>query len=326
MTETGARSATANVVKAPGEGGVDHQPPSNHQHHRIRSEPMDALIGRTFDVLDHGFVRVVDYMGDDSSIVQAARLSYGTGTKTVSEDRDLIRYLMRQRHTTPFEMCEIKLHVSMPMDVWRQWIRHRTASVNEYSTRYSEAIDHAAKTEPTAWRKQSTTNKQGSGSGIPEDVGAFLTDREDAFQKFAREIYQERLSHDVAREQARKDLPLSTYTEAYWKVDLHNLLHFLNLRLDPHAQLEIRRFAEVIATICQAWVPTVWQAFRDYRLDAMQLSGLELRALESVILNLTKHLSDPRVFPADNGLCAGMSKREITEFVAKLDRLGFRNR
>jgi thymidylate synthase (FAD) len=237
---------------------------------------LDAILGEAFRVLDDGFVRVVDYMGDDAAIVQAARVSYGKGTKRVHEDRALIRYLMRHVHTTPFEMCEIKLHVRVPMDVWRQWIRHRTASVNEYSTRYSEAIDAAQRTPADAWRLQATGNRQGSGGALPTDAGARLSAEEAQLQRQAREIYEARLAAGVAREQARKDLPLSTYTEAYWKIDLHNLLHFLDLRMDAHAQEEIRAYATVIGErIVAAWVPVAWEAFLDYRRHATRLSRLE---------------------------------------------------
>ena len=213
---------------------------------RVAVPALDAILGKDFRVLDSGFVRVVDYMGSDDAIVQAARVSYGRGTKRVREDRGLIRFLMRHRHTTPFEMCEIKLHVRAPMDCWRQWIRHRTANVNEYSTRYSIAIEAAQLTPPDAWRTQATQNRQGSGAAIDTSVGADLSAREQELHRLAREVYEERLSKGVAREQARKDLPLSTYTEAYWKIDLHNLLHFLELRMDTRAQEEIRAYAVVI--------------------------------------------------------------------------------
>ena len=176
---------------------------------------IDAIIGHPFTVLDDGFVRVIDYMGGDVAILQAARVSYGLGTKKVSEDRALLRYLMRHAHTTPFEMCELKLHVRVPMDCWRQWIRHRTASVNEYSTRYSLAIDAASKTPPDAWRTQAASNRQGSGIALDPDIGSRLSTREADFHASARAVYDDRLAAGVAREQARKDLPLSTYTEAY---------------------------------------------------------------------------------------------------------------
>jgi thymidylate synthase (FAD) len=252
---------------------------------RPRVDALEAVLGRPFPVLDDGFVRVVDYMGDDAAIVQAARVSYGKGTMRVQQDRGLIRYLMRHAHTTPFEMCELKLHVRVPMDTWRQWIRHRTASVNEYSTRYSEAIDAAQRTAPDAWRLQTTANRQGSSGTLAESEGLALTSQEEELQRRAREVYEARIAAGVAREQARKDLPLATYTEAYWKIDLHNLLHFLALRMERHAQQEIRAYAALIGEeIVARWVPVAWQAFLDYRLNATALSRLEsdiLRALAS---------------------------------------------
>ncbi len=231
-----------------------------------------------FPVLNDGFVRVVDILGDDSAIVQAARVSYGKGTKKRSEDEELIRYLMRHWHTSPFEMCEIKLHVRVPMDTWRQWIRHRTANVNEYSTRYSVAIDAVQTTEPDEWRLQDTTiNRQGSRGSLDEENGAKLTEREREIQEMCRKAYDERLELGVAREQARKDLPLSTYTEAYWKMDLHNLLHFLKLRMASHAQQEIREYANTIGyKILSKWVPVTWQSFLDYRMNGLSFSNMEL--------------------------------------------------
>jgi thymidylate synthase (FAD) len=250
---------------------------------RVTVKALDGLLGVPFRVLDDGFIRVVDYMGSDESIVQAARISYGAGTKQISEDRGLIRYLMRHRHTTPFEMCEIKLHVRVPMDCWRQWIRHRTANVNEYSTRYSEAIDAAQKTSPDQWREQSSFNKQGSGEFINIDSGATLSKEEEELQAYARRVYEARLAAGVAREQARKDLPLSTYTEAYWKIDLHNLLHFLSLRMDERAQGVIRGYANVIGyDIVSKWCPLAWQAFLDYYLRGQAFSRLEIDILREI--------------------------------------------
>lgn len=270
---------------------------------RISVPALDAILGKPFKVLDQGFIRVVDYMGSDAAIIQAARVSYGEGTKKLSEDAGLINYLMRHRHTTPFEMAEVKLHVRVPMDCWRQWIRHRTANVNEYSTRYSVAIDEKQKTSPDAWRLQSTGNKQGSSGklevwpdGLPDEKsppmylrdslrerllagtpGEYLSRREESLHEFAKEIYEERVDRfGIAREQARKDLPLSTYTEAYWKCDLHNLLHFLGLRMDSHAQLEIRECATLIGEeIVSKWCPLVWSAFQRYGLNSMRLSEIE---------------------------------------------------
>ncbi|MBC7543071.1 MAG: FAD-dependent thymidylate synthase [Candidatus Sericytochromatia bacterium] len=250
---------------------------------RLSAPALDEILGVTLPVLDDGFIRVVDYMGTDAAIVQAARVSYGAGTKLVSEDRGLIRYLMRHRHTTPFEMCELKLHVRVPMDCWRQWIRHRAASVNEYSTRYSIAIDGAQTTKTDEWRTQAADNKQGSGDFLDPTIGHTLSEQEQSFQSHARQLYDQRLEAGVAREQARKDLPLSTYTEAYWKVDLHNLLHFLALRMDAHAQSEIRAFATVIGDeIVRRWCPLAWEAFQDYRLQGQTLSAIETAVIAAI--------------------------------------------
>ena len=295
---------------------------------RISVPDLDAILGHPFRVLDDGFVRVVDYMGSDAAVVQAARVSYGAGTKQVSQDRGLIRYLMRHRHSTPFEMCELKLHVRVPMDIWRQWIRHRTASVNEYSTRYSLAIDAAHATAADAWRIQAAANRQGSGADTLDPArGAALCAAEQALQRQAREVYEERLALGVAREQARKDLPLSTYTEAYWKIDLHNLLHFLALRMDTHAQQEIQDYAATIGReIVRRWVPLTWEAFEDYGLGAVTLSRDAQTLLASIVRG------DPeraRAFALERGLAArdpetGRWKpgREASELEATLAALG----
>lgn len=238
---------------------------------------LDKILGIPFNVLDDGFVRVIDYMGSDASIVQAARVSYGKGTKKLREDEGLIRYLLRHHHTTPFEMCEIKFHVRVPMDCWRQWIRHRTANINEYSTRYSLAIDATQKTKPEEWRLQAVGNRQGSEGFLEINRGQSFSAQEAELQDFTRKVYNERIEAGIAREQARKDLPLSTYTEAYWKVDLHNLLHFLALRMEKNAQAEIRRYATTIGNeIISRWCPIVWQAFKDYQLGALELSKQEI--------------------------------------------------
>ncbi len=288
---------------------------------------LDAVLGQAFPVLDAGFVRLVDYMGDDAAVVQAARVSYGKGTKRLHEDRALIRYLLRHAHTTPFEMCEIKLHVRVPMDTWRQWIRHRTASVNEYSTRYSEAIDAAARTAPDAWRLQSTSNRQGSTGVLPAEAGARLSEDEGEFLARARAVYEGRLAAGVAREQARKDLPLSTYTEAYWKADLHNLLHFIDLRMDAHAQEEIRAYATVIGEeIVARWVPVTWEAFLDYRKRALMLSSLEIELVAALAAgNHTRAVAVAGEHglltrKADGRLAANVERAEIDE---KLRRLGW---
>lgn len=244
---------------------------------------MDSILGEPFKVLDDGFVRVVDYMGSDASIVQAARVSYGKGTRQVRQDRGLIRYLLRHHHTTPLEMCEIKLHVRVPMDAWRQWIRHRTANVNEYSTRYSLAIDAAQRTLPGEWRMQAVSNRQGSEGAVDARLGEHFTEQETELHNLARRIYNERIDAGVAREQARKDLPLATYTEAYWKVDLHNLLHFLFLRMDTHAQYEIRAYAEIIGNeIVRRWCPIAWEAFLDYRVNALELTRIDCEIIAAI--------------------------------------------
>lgn len=249
-----------------------------------RQQLLNDLRWKKFQVLDDGFVCLVDVMGDDSSVVQAARVSYGEGTKKLSDDRTLIRYLLRHRHTTPFEMVELKFLVRVPMDCWRQWIRHRTASVNEYSTRYSIAIDSSQTTPPDEWRTQSQQNRQGSAELMPVEIGQKLSAAERDLQDHCRRAYQERLDLGVAREQARKDLPLSTYTEAYWKIDLHNLLHFLALRMDEHAQLEIREYSSAMGRkIVQPLFPLVWEAFEDYRLQASGLSRLEQGCIQRLM-------------------------------------------
>lgn len=265
-------------------------------------------------------------MGDEFAVIQAARVSYGVGTKRVHEDRGLIRYLMRHGHTTPFEMCEIKLHVRVPMDTWRQWIRHRTASVNEYSTRYSVAIDAAQRTDPGQWRTQSMASRQGSGGFLPKSKGRFLSASERRLQEQARKLYEQRLSVGVAREQARKDLLLSTYTEAYWKSDLHNLLHFLRLRMDGQAQHEIRAYARTIGEkIVALWVPTVWEAFLDYRVQSIQLSRIEKEILNAINSNAVDHA---RALAVKYGMLTrspdGKLKpnRERSEFELKVGELG----
>lgn len=289
---------------------------------------LDALVGKQLKVLDDGFVRLVDYMGDEGAVVQAARVSYGVGTKRVHEDRGLLRYLMRHGHTTPFEMCEIKLHVRAPMDTWRQWIRHRTASVNEYSTRYSVAIDAAQRTAADQWRAQSTASRQGSGAFLSVSVGKGLSAAERGIQKEARKIYEARLESGVAREQARKDLPLSTYTEAYWKIDLHNLLHFLLLRMDNHAQEEIRSYAMTIGEkIVAHWVPAIWESFLDYRMRAVVLSRIEVQVLSAMN---TKAVKRALRLASDRGMLRRgpdgnlTPNRERSEMESKMRALGLK--
>jgi thymidylate synthase (FAD) len=286
---------------------------------------LEQLRWKKFPVLNDGFVCLVDCMGDDGSVVQAARVSYGAGTRHTSDDRTLIRYLMRHRHSTPFEMAEIKLLVRSPMDCWRQWIRHRTANVNEYSTRYSVAIDSMQTTEPDAWRTQAANNRQGSAGLLPEDVGAKLTASEREFQASAERLYKQRLELGVAREQARKDLPLSTYTEAYWKCDLHNLLHFLALRMDEHAQLEIRQFATTIGEkIVQPLFPMVWEAFQDYRMQAMMLTRLEIGVIGRLAANghVPPYSNEDFLAAQDEAWKPLQRSRERDECREKLVRIG----
>jgi thymidylate synthase (FAD) len=304
----------------------DDSIPSTERLTRPSVPALDAILGEPLRVLDQGFVRVIDYLGDDSAVVQAARVSYGAGTKKVNEDRGLIRYLMRHDHTTPFEMCEIKLHVRVPMDTWRQWIRHRTANVNEYSTRYSLAIDAASVTDPGEWRLQSGSNRQGSEGFLPADVGARLSSAEAELHALTTSTYKARIDQGVAREQARKDLPLSTYTEAYWKVDLHNLLRFLWLRMDAHAQAEIRAYATLIGeSIVARWVPNVWEAFNDYTRNSVRLSSLETEVLRTLLAEGNERAIARAMelgvlsFDADG---APKRNREREELEAKLRRLG----
>ncbi len=266
------------------------------------AEQVEQLRWKKFPVLDDGFVCLVDVMGDDQAVVQAARVSYGEGTRKVSDDRGLIRYLLRHRHTTPFEMVELKFLVRVPMDTWRQWIRHRTANVNEYSTRYSLAIDAAQRTPANEWRTQAASNRQGSGGWLPADAGADLSAQEADLLDRSREIYERRIELGIAREQARKDLPLSTYTEAYWKIDLHNLLHFLSLRMDSHAQWEIRQYARAMGDqIVAPLFPLVWEAFVDYRQEGMFLTRLD----RELIVRLMERIAS-----------AGRVRAELEDFLA----------
>lgn len=283
--------------------------------------------GNLIECLDDGFVRLVDHMGDDSAIVQAARVSYGAGTRSINDDNGLIRYLMRHRHTSPFEMVEFKFHVRVPMDCWRQWIRHRTASVNETSTRYSEAIDSRSITSCDSWRLQSSDRKQGSSGFAPahlqspsdpaayyELTGEYLTKREADLHELTQNVYLERLEAGIAREQARKDLPLSTYTEAYWKIDGHNLLHFLGLRMEAHAQLEIRTYANAIAKLIKPIIPLTWDAFENYCLNSITLSYQEQQEIQKYI--------QWRCTSPELNISSLMGKSEQKEFDEKLKRLG----
>ncbi|MCB2231580.1 FAD-dependent thymidylate synthase [bacterium] len=273
----------------------------------------DALLDKQFDVLDHGFVRLIDYMGSDESIVQAARVSYGKGTKKVSEDRGLIRYLMRHKHTTPFEMVELKFHVKLPIFVARQWIRHRTANVNEYSGRYSVMKEEFYLPPADALQYQSTVNKQGGEDGavIPDALADSFREHAESTQKALYEKYSHFVDEGLARELARINLPLSLYTEWYWKIDLHNLFHFLRLRLDPHAQKEIRAYAEVMADITRTVCPMAYEAFEDYSLNAQYFSGPELAIIRPLLESFSGSVEEL--------VERGLSKREAREFLSKLE-------
>ena len=288
------------------------------------SSIVESLRWHQFPVLDQGFVCLVDVMGEDSDVVQAARTSYGKGTKSVSDDRTLLRYLMRHQHTTPFEMAEVKLLVRVPMDCWRQWVRHRTASINEYSTRYSVAIDATYSTAPNEWRTQSETNRQGSGGFLDADAGKALTEEEQELHQLARKVYDRRIEQKVAREQARKDLPLSTYTEAYWKTNLHNLFRFLGLRMEASAQYEIREYATTIGEkIVQPLFPLCWEAFVDYQLNSLRLSRLEQEIIQRLSQGGTIPATREQFLAIQDSSWQGLERcRERDECYEKLCRLG----
>ncbi|MBM4151452.1 MAG: FAD-dependent thymidylate synthase [Ignavibacteria bacterium] len=281
----------------------------------IDASEKSALLDKRIDCLDKGFVRLIDVMGDDASIVQAARVSYGSGTKKVHEDRGLIRYLLRHAHTTPFEMVEFKFHVKLPIFVARQWIRHRTANVNEYSGRYSEMKDEFYTPSIQDIRPQSVSNKQGrSDETLPDGMAEQAADAFKKGQDDAYAQYQEFLEQGIAREIARINLPVSNYTEWYWKIDLHNLFHFLRLRVDAHAQYEIRVFAEAIAELVKPFVPHAWEAFEDYILNAHRMTAPEMKVMKYLLQSLT--------MPSDEQLAElGLKGREAVEFKDKMQGL-----
>ena len=277
---------------------------------RAVSGEIEKILYKPIPVLDHGFIRVIDYMGNDSSIVQAARVSYGVGTKRVQEDRGLINYLMRHGHTTPFEMCEIKLHVKLPIFVMRHWVRHRTANINEYSARYSVLSNEFYIPELEQIARQSETNKQGK-SDVAMDTakGQEVIDTLADFSKSAYEKYSHMLDDlGLTRELARTILPVSVYTEMYWKIDLHNLLHFLKLRADSHAQYEIRCYANKILDIVKAWVPFTYDAFVNYRQNAVSVS--------KKCIELNKRILKGEKITQEN---SGLSKGEWQEFLTAFD-------
>ncbi|MGL5720518.1 MAG: FAD-dependent thymidylate synthase [Alphaproteobacteria bacterium] len=262
---------------------------------RLTVPALEDILEKPFPVLDHGFIRVVDYMGGDASIVQAARVSYGKGTKKIHEYRGLIRYLLRHRHTTPFEMCEIKFHIKLPIFIARQWIRHRTANVNEYSARYSIMDKEFYIPQPEHIAAQATHNRQGRGEILTPEQSAEVArllrrDAEQAYDTYALLLNQTEAGEVIdperdclARELARMNLTLNYYTQWYWKVDLHNLMHFLALRADPHAQYEIQAYAKVMLDILAAWVPFAYEAFLDYRVNAASFSAGALKVIQRLI-------------------------------------------
>jgi len=321
VLEGGRKFPTDDIISAEQRSEIDALRESTHQTRRATVPALEEILYEPIPVLDHGFVRVIDYMGDDAAIVQAARVSYGKGTKKISGDRGLIRYLMRHRHTTPFEMCEIKFHVKLPVFVARQWIRHRTANVNEYSARYSILDREFYIPQPEQLAAQSASNRQGRGDVLQgaeaERVLQLL--RDDAAQCYAH--YEEMLNEGadgkprdperqgLARELARMNLPLNIYTQWYWKIDLHNLLHFLSLRADPHAQYEIRVYAEAMMEVARRWLPIACEAFEDYAVGGARLSraGIDI---------VRRMLDGEDVTQEDSGL----SKREWDELMALLGR------
>jgi thymidylate synthase (FAD) len=278
---------------------------------RLTVPAAEEILGREFKVLDKGFVRLVDYMGGDDAIVQAARVSYGKGTKKVSEDRGLIRYLMRNRHTTPFEMVELKFHAKMPIFVARQWIRHRTANVNEYSGRYSVMEDEFYVPEVENVAAQSKSNKQGRDEILGSEITQKFVDTLSRDQSNLYARYQETLDDGVAKELSRIGLPLNLYTQWYWKIDLHNLFHFLGLRMDEHAQYEIREYADVMAEMARAVAPNAYESFEDYALNSIRLSGLEVDALKRIMAG--EDIEEVKT--------SIKNRRERGEFEAKLPKI-----
>ncbi|NBP59802.1 MAG: FAD-dependent thymidylate synthase [Proteobacteria bacterium] len=300
---------------------IQEQQSQSNSTKRVTSPELEKVLYEAIPVLDHGFIRVIDYMGDDSSIVQSARVSYGKGTKKVSTDEGLIKYLMRHRHSTPFEMCEIKYHVKLPIFIARQWIRHRTANVNEYSARYSILDKEFYLPAKEQLAAQSQSNRQGRGDVLQgkqaEDVLNILKDDAtrtyDNYEKLLNERFDgtkiDENKVGLARELARMNLTLNTYTQWYWKTDLLNLLNFLFLRADNHAQYEIRVYADKMLDTVKKWVPITYQAFMDYRVGAAEISSKGLKVIKSMI-------SGKNVGQEESGL----SKREWNELMEKLDK------
>ena len=302
---------------------IDAAQAARAETRRATVPALEELLYEPLNVLDHGFVRVIDYMGDDAAVVQAARVSYGKGTKRVSDDAGLINYLMRHRHTTPFEMCEIKYHVKLPIFVARQWIRHRTANVNEYSARYSVLDKEYYIPAPEQLAAQSQSNRQGRGDLLEGAEAQRVLDILRADAELTYDHYAEMLNEDetgkpvddsrsgLARELARMNLTLNTYTQWYWKVDLHNLMHFLSLRADAHAQYEIRVYADAMMDTLRRWVPLTASAFEDYRMGAAHLSAKGLAVVKRLIAG-----------ESVDQKASGLSLREWRELMATLGREG----
>jgi thymidylate synthase (FAD) len=301
------------------EGNFPHE---EHSTKRAISPDLEKILYNKIPLLDHGFIRVVDYMGNDSAIVQAARVSYGQGTKQVSQDKGLINYLMKHRHTTPFEMCEIKVHVKLPIFVARQWIRHRTANVNEHSARYSILDKEFYLPDPAHISAQSKNNKQGREQNIlsTQEIKATLdilkSNSEQCYENYEKLLNLDQTGHlldetkqGIARELARINLTLNYYTQWYWKIDLHNLLHFISLRADPHAQYEIRVYAEALLDVVKLWVPYVYESFMEYRIHAASLSRSQVEALKKMI--------DPAKFSEQEANLNIRELEELKRFFAK---------
>ena len=301
---------------------IDQARSSNFETRRPTVPELEEIMFKPLPVLDHGFVRIIDYMGDDAAIVQAARVSYGKGTTKVSDDAGLLNYLLRHRHSTPFEMCEIKYHIKLPIFIARQWIRHRTANVNEYSARYSVLDREFYIPDQVNLATQSQSNRQGRGEVLEGKEAAAVLDllRDDAENNYNH--YVEMLNEDesghiidesrdgLSRELARMNLTLNTYTQWYWKIDLHNLLHFLSLRADEHAQYEIRVYAEAIMETVKRWCPITYDAFIDHRINSVTLSGKAIQVVKKMIDGVSIEQEE-----------SGLSKREWRELMGVLEKL-----
>ena len=301
---------------------IDQARLSNFETRRPTVSELEEIMFKPLPVLDHGFVRIIDYMGDDAAIVQAARVSYGKGTTKVSDDAGLLNYLLRHRHSTPFEMCEIKYHIKLPIFIARQWIRHRTANVNEYSARYSVLDREFYIPDQVNLATQSKSNRQGRGEVLEGKEAAAVLDllRDDAENNYNH--YVEMLNEDesgqiidetrdgLSRELARMNLTLNTYTQWYWKIDLHNLLHFLSLRADEHAQYEIRVYAEAIMETVKRWCPITYDAFIDHRINSVTLSGKAIQVIKKMIDGVSIDQEE-----------SGLSKREWRELMGVLEKL-----